>query len=76
MQSEIASEKPGALDWLKEGAGRMMYINTPQMTRLLPVWKLFLPTVVFGLSHYIILSIAKHLTLLSVRYETDRVRFL
>ena len=31
-----------------------------QPTRLLPIWKLILPTVVYGLAHYVIASLAKY----------------
>lgn len=55
VQSEIASERPGVLDCLYEGASRIFSL-TP--TRLLPIWKLILPTALFGLLHYSICSLA------------------
>jgi solute carrier family 25 protein 46 len=51
VQSDIASEKPGVFDVFKEGASRLLCINSP--TRLLPIWSLVLPGVSVGLSKYL-----------------------
>jgi solute carrier family 25 protein 46 len=60
VQSEIACESPGVFDCIVEGIGRLVSFTSAQPTRLLPIWKLLLPTVVYGLSHYIIASLAKY----------------
>ncbi|GBN93658.1 Solute carrier family 25 member 46 [Araneus ventricosus] len=57
VQSDIASEKPGVLDCLKEGVCRLLKIGTPRSTRLLPMWQLVGPTAVFGLSTYVLSSL-------------------
>ncbi|XP_064620316.1 mitochondrial outer membrane protein SLC25A46-like [Lineus longissimus] len=69
VQSEIASEKPGLLDCVKEGFVRMSGLAGTQSTRLLPMWKLVVPTMSHGLSHYIIKSVAQYTVLLAVRTE-------
>ncbi|KAI0222077.1 Solute carrier family 25 member 46 [Lamellibrachia satsuma] len=73
VQSEIASERPGVFDCLREGTSRLLSMSSKQMTRLLPVWKLFFPTVTYGLLHYIISSLAQYTVLVSVRADmTER----
>ncbi|GIY46428.1 hypothetical protein CDAR_585891 [Caerostris darwini] len=57
VQSDIASEKPGVLDCLKEGVCRLLKLGTPRSTRLLPIWKLVGPTALFGVSTYILSSL-------------------
>jgi len=48
-------------------------MSSKQMTRLLPVWKLFFPTVTYGLLHYVISSLAQYTVLVSVRADmTER----
>lgn len=69
VQSEIASERPGVFDFLKEGIHRLMSLSTPQMTRLLPVWKLFTPLVIYGILHYVVASLAQYTVLVSVKSE-------
>ncbi|KAK2140997.1 hypothetical protein LSH36_1186g00003 [Paralvinella palmiformis] len=69
VQSEIASERPGVFDFLREGVQRLMSLSTPQMTRLLPVWKLFTPLVVYGILHYVVASLAQYTVLVSVKSE-------
>ena len=55
VQSDIASEKPGMLDFLKEGLLRL----GPQSGRTLPMWQLVFPSVIHSTSHYIISIIFK-----------------
>ncbi|KAK6174511.1 hypothetical protein SNE40_017774 [Patella caerulea] len=69
LQSDIASEKPGVFDCLKEGVTRVMGWGMPQTTRLLPIWKLVFPTAVFRVSHYIITSIAQYTVVSSIRSD-------
>ena len=84
FQSEIASERPGVLDCLREGVARLAGWSTSQTTRLLPVWKLVTPVVVYGLCHYVVSSLAKYTVLLSMKQEIiedkvntgDRLRFI
>lgn len=59
FQSDIASEKPGVLDCLKEGVCRLFKWGTPHSTRLLPIWQLILPTALYGVSVYIISSLVQ-----------------
>ena len=55
VQSDIASEKPGMLDFLKEGLLRL----GPQSGRTLPMWQLVFPSVIHSTCHYIISVIFK-----------------
>ncbi|GFT41733.1 solute carrier family 25 member 46 [Nephila pilipes] len=57
VQSDIASEKPGVLDCLKEGVCRLFKLGTPRSTRLLPMWQLIGPSALFGLSTYVLSSL-------------------
>lgn len=59
VQSDIASEKPGVLDCLKEGVCRLFKWGTPHSTRLLPMWKLVGPTAVYGVTFYVISSLVQ-----------------
>lgn len=52
VQSEIASEKPGMLNVFKEGMCRLVSWGAPQKGRMLPVWSLVVPTVMYGLLKY------------------------
>ncbi len=61
VQSEIASERPGALDVFREGLSRVLHWSLPQSGRMLPVWQLLPTTVVHGLAHYIVTVIASGL---------------
>jgi solute carrier family 25 protein 46 len=49
-----------------------MNFASNQPTRLLPIWKLILPTVVYGLSHYIISSLARYRV--AVKMKSDILR--
>ena len=69
LQSEIASERPGVFDCLREGASRLLGWSTQQSTRLLPVWKLVPPMVIHGILHYIISSLAKYTVQVSMRHD-------
>lgn len=57
VQSDIASEKPGVLDCLKEGVCRLLKLGTPRSTRLLPMWQLVGPSALFGVSTYVLSSL-------------------
>lgn len=59
FQSDIASEKPGVLDCLKEGVCRLFKWGTPHSSRLLPIWQLIIPTALYGVSVYIISSLVQ-----------------
>lgn len=59
VQSDIASEKPGIFDFLREGLVRL----GPQSgSRTLPMWQLIPPSVVHAMFHYIICTIVKSLS--------------
>ncbi|XP_006825935.1 mitochondrial outer membrane protein SLC25A46-like [Saccoglossus kowalevskii] len=68
VQSDIASEKPGVLDCVKEGFSRMLGWGMPQTRRLLPMWTLVIPTVLHGLLHYIISSLVQQLVSAIMNY--------
>lgn len=57
VQSDIASEKPGILDCLKEGFYRIVQWGKPRTNRMLPIWLLIGPTVVFGVLRYSITTL-------------------
>ncbi|ESO93129.1 hypothetical protein LOTGIDRAFT_162156 [Lottia gigantea] len=69
IQSDIASERPGVFDCIKEAATRIMGWGMPQTTRLLPIWKLVLPTVIFRVAHYVICSVAQYTVVSSIRSD-------
>ncbi|CAG0915841.1 unnamed protein product [Notodromas monacha] len=52
VQSDIASELPGFLDVLIEGAYRLTCWNFPQSGRLLPIWAVVPASVVEGVARY------------------------
>ncbi|XP_037069270.1 solute carrier family 25 member 46-like, partial [Pollicipes pollicipes] len=73
VQSEVASERPGVLDVLTEGACRAVAGLTPHGAgRLLPVWTLALPAAVFGLLHYVLSSAGAELALIAMRVWRER----
>ncbi|XP_035213332.1 solute carrier family 25 member 46-like [Stegodyphus dumicola] len=59
VQSDIASEKPGVLDCIKEGFCRLFRVGTPHSTRLLPMWQLVGPTALYGVSFYVLSSLVR-----------------
>ncbi|XP_064475292.1 mitochondrial outer membrane protein SLC25A46-like [Ornithodoros turicata] len=59
VQCDMASEKPGVLDCLREGLCRMVGGHG----RMLPIWKLVGPTVVHGVLHYILSSVVQSVVL-------------
>ncbi|KAL8585086.1 hypothetical protein ACOMHN_013102 [Nucella lapillus] len=76
VQSDIASEKPGVLDTVREGVSRVAGWGTPQSGRLMPVWQLVGPTVALRLSHYLIASIANYTVISTKRSEQQERRDL
>ncbi|KAL0271811.1 UNVERIFIED_CONTAM: hypothetical protein PYX00_008795 [Menopon gallinae] len=54
VQSDIASEKPGVFDVFKDGLCRLVSWGSPNKGRMLPVWALVVPTVVYGLIKYLL----------------------
>lgn len=69
VQSDIGGEKPGLFDCVKEGVTRVMGIGMPQTTRLLPIYKLMLPTATYWLLDYVITSIAQYTVMSAVHSE-------
>ncbi|XP_071795225.1 mitochondrial outer membrane protein SLC25A46-like [Asterias amurensis] len=63
VQSDIASERPGVFDCIKEGFCRLVGWGIPQTTNLLPVYTLLLPSVLHSLLKYIISSIIQFVIL-------------
>lgn len=74
LQSDIASERPGMFDVVKEGLRRITRLGTPQTTRLLPIYLLVLPTALHSLLHYIITQLVQHLVVGRLRPEEDYYR--
>eukprot|EP00057_Strongylocentrotus_purpuratus_P033313 XP_790948.3 PREDICTED: solute carrier family 25 member 46 [Strongylocentrotus purpuratus] len=62
VQSDIASDRPGVLDCIKEGFLRLTGWGTSS-TRLLPIYTLLLPTVFHGVAKYIITSTVQYIVL-------------
>lgn len=56
VQSDIASEKPGIFDFLKEG---LIRLGPQSGARTLPMWQLIPPSVIHSVAHYIISTIVK-----------------
>merc|ERR1711953_242537 len=56
VQSDIASEKPGMLDFFKEG---LLRLGPQSGSRTLPMWQLVLPSTLHAVFHYIISVIFK-----------------
>ncbi|XP_013406865.1 solute carrier family 25 member 46 [Lingula anatina] len=71
VQSDIASERPGIFDCLKEGLARLVGVGTPHTTRILPIWKLVVPSVFLGLTHYITMAIAQYTALHTMKTEKE-----
>jgi len=72
VQSEIASERPGILDVFKEGLQRLASWSGPSSGRMLPVWILIPPTVVYGVTKYVVATVAKGLTRLVLKETRQR----
>ncbi|KAE8749764.1 hypothetical protein FOCC_FOCC003504 [Frankliniella occidentalis] len=62
VQSDIASEKPGIFDVFKEGVVRLVSWGSPQKGRMLPVWALVTPTVMYGLLKYLVCLFTRGVT--------------
>ncbi len=72
VQSEIASERPGTLDVFKEGLSRLLCWSGPSSGRMLPVWVLAPPTVLFGVAKYVVATVAKGVTRVVLRRSRHR----
>ncbi|XP_022095979.1 solute carrier family 25 member 46-like isoform X2 [Acanthaster planci] len=78
VQSDIASERPGVFDCIKEGLYRLLGWGVPQTSNLLPMYTLLLPTVLHSLLKYILSSIVQFVLLQVMRrareagHPTDR----
>ncbi|ESN96550.1 hypothetical protein HELRODRAFT_185089 [Helobdella robusta] len=72
VQSEIACEKPGVFDCIIEGFARLASFTSSTPTRLIPIWKLLIPTAIFGVAHYIIASLAMYRVSASMKAEIER----
>lgn len=59
VQSSIADDSPSLLDCVREGLNRACHWQMSRSTRLLPIWLLFGPTVVYSVCHYSIYSTVK-----------------
>ncbi|XP_075238391.1 solute carrier family 25 member 46a isoform X4 [Lycorma delicatula] len=74
VQSDIASEETGVFDVFREGICRLISWGSPQKGRMLPVWNLVVPSVVFGILKYLIGIVIKNATsrMLQLSYEIDQ----
>ncbi|KAG0423604.1 hypothetical protein HPB47_000643 [Ixodes persulcatus] len=74
VQCDVASEKPGVLDCLREGLGRMCRWGAPSRGRMLPFWKLVGPTVAHGVLHHLLSSLVRSVAtwLLELRSRQQR----
>ncbi|XP_017051527.1 solute carrier family 25 member 46 [Drosophila ficusphila] len=53
VQSDIASEKTGLFNVLREGGLRLFHWSSPQKGRMLPAWALICPCVSIGITKYL-----------------------
>lgn len=72
VQCDMASEKPGILDCLREGLWRLVRWGGPTRGRLLPIWKLIGPTVVHGVLHYAVSYVVQSVTLWWINLRARR----
>ncbi|KAK6643962.1 hypothetical protein RUM43_000227 [Polyplax serrata] len=66
VQSDIASEKPGVFDVFKDGMCRLVSWGSPQKGRMLPVWALIVPTVLYGVLKYILSVVIRNVVSQSI----------
>lgn len=66
LQSEIASERPGIFDFLREGLNRLLAGTS---NRLIPLWRIVPLMLFYGIAHYSIMSLADYTVMLSIRTE-------
>ena len=59
VQSDIASEKPGMFDVIREGTMRLFNLSGNAKGRMLPIWILVLPTITFGVTRYLFSLLVK-----------------
>lgn len=69
VQSEIASECPGILDVFRDGAIRLL--DVCNKGRLIPIYALVPPTIVYGVSKYLFTLIVRGVAsrIMHVRYK-------
>ncbi|XP_072166850.1 mitochondrial outer membrane protein SLC25A46-like [Diadema setosum] len=63
VQSDIASDRPGVFDCIKEGFCRLVGWGSSSTTRLLPIYTLLFPTVLHGILKYFITSTVQFIVL-------------
>ena len=76
VQIEKDVDHPGLRDWLRECVARMLTITSPGGSRQLMVLKLILPTMVLGVLHYMISSLARYnvVALMNNEIQEEKVR--
>ena len=52
-------ERPGVLDWVKDGLSRVWGFTSPFGSRQIRIWNLVPPTALYGLLHYVIASVTQ-----------------
>ncbi|XP_025411589.1 solute carrier family 25 member 46-like isoform X2 [Sipha flava] len=75
VQSNIASEKTAVYDVFKEGFIRLLQWNCPQKGRMLPVWIIVVPTVIYGVFKCITnILVSKSVKHMLTMYEIHKIR--
>ncbi|XP_052100503.1 mitochondrial outer membrane protein SLC25A46-like [Mytilus californianus] len=74
VQSDVSSERPGVFNCVTEGVTRLMGMGSTQFTKLIPIWKLLLPTGLVGLSRYIIMQMARYTVITTIQQEEQEKR--
>ncbi|XP_071171235.1 mitochondrial outer membrane protein SLC25A46-like [Mytilus edulis] len=74
VQSDVSSERPGVFNCVTEGVTRLMGMGSTQFTKLIPIWRLLLPTGLVGLSRYIIMQMARYTVITTIQQEEQEKR--
>lgn len=74
FQSDVSSERPGVFNCVTEGVTRLMGMGSTQFTKLIPIWRLLLPTGLVGLSRYIIMQMARYTVITTIQQEEQEKR--
>ena len=53
-------ERPGVMDWLKDGLSRVWGFTSPFGSRQIMIWNLIPPSALHSVLHYVIVSVAQH----------------
>ena len=70
VQSSTASEGPGVLDGIVEAVKRIFEFR-PNANRMLPVWKIALPMIIFSTAHYVLHFFVQTVIRYCIRYRIE-----